>query len=127
MVSNCVINLSPEKARVFAEIARVLRPGGRMLVSDLVSEELTAEFRRRLGSVRCCISGTISEAAYRLGLERAGLGDVEIVERIHYGVAQLRALVESDCADDRELEVAIELAESCAGKVWSAKISARKP
>ncbi|MDO8632640.1 MAG: arsenite methyltransferase, partial [Phycisphaerales bacterium] len=91
VISNCVINLSPEKGRVFAEIARVLRPGGRMLVSDIVVEELPDWVRRDVALYASCVSGAIREDEYLDGLRRAGLVDVEVRERIVYDEAQLAA------------------------------------
>jgi SAM-dependent methyltransferase len=79
VISNCVINLSTDKSRVFAEIARVLRPGGRVGVSDVVAaDELTPAERAERGSHVGCIAGALSFSGYREGLEGAGLGDVEV-------------------------------------------------
>ncbi len=135
VISNCVINLSPEKPRVFAEIARVLRPGGRMMVSDLVAEELPAEIRESPELYCSCIAGAISEAAYLDGLRAAGLVDVEVRERITYDHGQLVGFVESEvggspcCGSDAGQSAATveRIAEALAGKVHSARIFARKP
>jgi arsenite methyltransferase len=79
VISNCVINLSTDKPRVFAEIARVLRPGGRVGVSDVVAaDDLTPAERAERGSHVGCIAGALSFAEYRAGLEGAGLTDVEV-------------------------------------------------
>ena len=79
VISNCVINLSSDKDAVFREIARVLRPGGRMGVSDVVAEdELSDDERRERGSWAACYAGALSFAEYRAGLEAVGLEDVEI-------------------------------------------------
>ncbi len=80
VISNCVVNLSPEKDRVLAEIARVLRPGGRVGISDVVAEDrLTPADRGERGSHVGCIAGALSESEYREGLEAAGLVEVEVV------------------------------------------------
>jgi arsenite methyltransferase len=80
VISNCVINLSTDKAAVFREIARVLRPGGRMGVSDVVADDaLTPIERATRGSFVGCIAGALSFAEYRDGLAAAGLGDIELV------------------------------------------------
>jgi ubiquinone/menaquinone biosynthesis C-methylase UbiE len=79
VISNCVINLSVDKRRVFGEIVRVLRPGGRLGVTDIVaSDDLTPQERAERGSYAGCIAGALSFAEYRAGLEEAGFRDVEI-------------------------------------------------
>ena len=79
VISNCVVNLSPEKDRVLAEIARVLRPGGRLGISDVVAEDhLTPADRAARGSHVGCIAGALSISEYREGLAAAGLTDVEV-------------------------------------------------
>ncbi len=79
VISNCVINLSIDKAAVMAEIARVLRPGGRLGVSDVVADdELSPAQRAERGSFAGCIAGALSFAEYRSGLEGVGLTDIDI-------------------------------------------------
>jgi arsenite methyltransferase len=79
VISNCVVNLSPEKDRVLAEIVRVLRPGGRVGISDVVAEDrLSTAERAERGSHVGCIAGALSESEYRDGLAAVGLGDVEV-------------------------------------------------
>ncbi len=124
VISNCVINLSPDKPRVFREIARVLKPGGRMRVSDVVARELPAAILENPSLYSSCIAGAINEDDYLAGLRSAGLVEVEVLERVVYEAAQLRALVGSELGVDDETA---KLAESAVGKVWSAIIVARKP
>ncbi|MEE8523770.1 MAG: arsenite methyltransferase [Thermoanaerobaculia bacterium] len=128
VISNCVINLSPEKDRVFAEIFRVLKPGGRFAVSDIVAESLPAWLLQHEAAYAACVSGAISEDAYRRGLAAAGLDQVEVSERLVYDAPQLRAIVASDLDN---LGLASEIVErgiaEVAGKVWSAKFKGRKP
>ena len=79
VISNCVVNLSPEKDRVLAEIARVLRPGGRIGISDVVAEDrLSPADRAERGSHVGCIAGALSVSEYRDGLASVGLVDVEV-------------------------------------------------
>jgi SAM-dependent methyltransferase len=79
VISNCVINLSLDKPAVFAEIARVLRPGGRLGVADVVAEDrLSPAARAELGSHAGCIAGALSVSEYEQGLQAAGLTDVSI-------------------------------------------------
>ena len=79
VISNCVVNLSTDKRAVLTEIARVLRPGGRVGISDVVAEDrLSVEERAERGSYAGCVAGALSETEYRSGLEQAGLVDVEV-------------------------------------------------
>jgi arsenite methyltransferase len=79
VISNCVINLSTDKAAVLTEIARVLKPGGRIGVSDIVAENhLTPEQRAERGSYVGCIAGALSQDEYQAGLEAAGFDDVSV-------------------------------------------------
>ncbi|MFI2761757.1 arsenite methyltransferase [Streptomyces echinatus] len=79
VISNCVINLSTDKPSVFADTFRVLKPGGRIGVSDVVADDtLTAEQRAERGDYVGCIAGALSFAEYRQGLEAAGFTDIEI-------------------------------------------------
>jgi SAM-dependent methyltransferase len=79
VISNCVINLAADKEAVFKDVFRVLRPGGRMGVSDVVAgDELSAEDRAERGSYVGCIAGALSFSEYRLGLESAGFTDISI-------------------------------------------------
>jgi SAM-dependent methyltransferase len=80
VISNCVINLASDKPAVFAEIARVLRPGGRVGVSDVVADDtLTPDERAERGSYVGCIAGALSFREMRDGLRHAGLADVEVI------------------------------------------------
>ena len=79
VISNCVINLSTDKATVLTEIARVLKPGGRVGVSDVVAEDrLSLEERGERGSFIGCIAGALSKSEYEEGLGAAGFEQIEV-------------------------------------------------
>ncbi len=86
VISNCVVNLAADKPAVFREIARVLRPGGRIGVTDIVAEDrLTAAERAERGSLAGCIAGALSFSEFETGLRNAGLADISITPT--HGVA----------------------------------------
>ena len=94
IISNCVINLSAEKPKVFAEMARVLRAGGRIGVSDIVAaDDLTAQQRAERGSFVGCIAGALSFSEYRAELERAGFVDIEVEPTHEVADAMVAAVV----------------------------------
>jgi arsenite methyltransferase len=81
VISNCVINLAPDKPAVFREIARVLKPGGRLAVSDIaLKRALPAEIGNDLMAYVGCIAGAIPIAHYKAGLLEAGFGAVEVID-----------------------------------------------
>jgi arsenite methyltransferase len=95
VISNCVINLSVDKPAVLTEIARVLKPGGRVGVSDIVAEDrLSHEDRAERGSYAGCIAGALSRSEYIAGLEAAGFEDVsvefthEVADGMHGAIVQ---------------------------------------
>jgi arsenite methyltransferase len=86
VISNCVINLAGDKSKVLAEAARVLRPGGRFAVSDVIADpDMDEVTRADMGAYTGCIAGALTEREFRAALSAAGLTDVEIREthRVH--------------------------------------------
>jgi len=135
VISNCVINLSPEKERVFAEIARVLKPGGRISISDIVVADLPDWVRESAALYGACVAGAISEENYLTGLRRAGLADVTVTERLVYDKTQLEAFVASEipseasaCCGGGAIPKALikGVAETLEGNIWSAKVTGRR-
>ena len=82
IISNCVVNLSPDKSAVFGEAYRVLRPSGRVMVSDIVIQgELPRSVRDRLDAWAACVAGALDESDYLSKIRAAGFEDVEVLSR----------------------------------------------
>jgi len=125
VISNCVVNLSPDKDAVFQEVYRVLRPGGRVTISDIVLHgELPQAIRDSLDAWAGCVGGALEETDYLGRLRAAGFAEVEVLSRDHVRIGaaaeweDVRALLGKD----------VELSpENLDGKVVSLKFRARKP
>ncbi len=80
IISNCVVNLSPDKSKVFQEAYRALKPGGRLTVSDIVSEgALPDEIKTDSNAWACCIGGALEQQEYLEKIKKAGFVDIEVV------------------------------------------------
>jgi ubiquinone/menaquinone biosynthesis C-methylase UbiE len=125
VTSNCVINLVPDKGRVFAEIARVLRPGGRLVVSDIVldgplPESVASDVFAYVG----CVSGAMQRQAYFGLLREAGLLEIEILRDVDY----LASVAETEPRWLEELAARTKVDPAdVQGRVRSVTYRARKP
>jgi SAM-dependent methyltransferase len=106
VISNCVVNLVPDKQRAFSEVFRVLRPGGQFSISDLVGENLPPEILSDPEKYCACIGGAASEEAYLDAARSAGLERVEVVDRFRWETPEL---------------------EGSSGIVWSLRVTGRRP
>jgi SAM-dependent methyltransferase len=114
VISNCVINLSVDKPAVLLEIARVLRPGGRVGISDIVAEDsLSAKDRAKRGSYVGCIAGALSVTEYEEGLRAAGFEDVSVTFTHEVADGMHGAIVRAAKPVDAPLPVAAARAGCC--------------
>ena len=124
IISNCVINLSPDKPQVFREAFRVMKPGGKLAVSDIVTDgPLPAEIKKNLSSWAGCVAGALDVKDYLAAIQEAGFTDPEITP----------VYLPHEMVDDaaKQLGEDIDLSQVSGDtlykSVFSAKITARKP
>jgi SAM-dependent methyltransferase len=125
VISNCVINLSPDKRRVFDEVYRVLRPGGRVMVSDIaLLKALPAAVRESIPAYVGCVGGASIKEEYLATIETAGFKDVAVVKETSaagiYGGGSLQDWAKS-------LSVSIETIREVIGSIVSMQVRAIKP
>jgi SAM-dependent methyltransferase len=121
VISNCVINLSPDKAKVFAEIFRVLKPGGRLAVSDIVTDgELPEKVRTSLSAWAGCVAGAVDAKEYIAIMEAVGFTDISI-QPVFFDKETV-----DDALRDMNLDLTAHPKESIYKAVYSAKITAHK-
>lgn len=122
IISNCVINLSPDKDRALAEAFRVLKPGGRFAVSDIVIRgDMPAEVRRNLELWAGCVAGALEETEYKNKLQAAGFEQVSIEPTRIYSAADARDLFEGTGVDVEAIAPLVD------GKFISGFVRAIKP
>jgi len=123
VISNCVVNLSADKARVIRETFRVLKPGGRFAVSDVVAQgRLPDDLRADMEAWVGCVAGALEEREYRQLLTAAGFGDIDVEVTRVYDVRQIAE--QSARTWD---ETAFARFEASGGRLVSAFVRARKP
>jgi len=117
VISNCVLNLVPDKPKAFREIARVLKPGGRVAISDIVLDgPLPEALQASEDGYTSCVSGAIGRQEYLAGLAAAGLDDIRVVSE-----ADAASLLAADCCGEGLADADL------AGVVTSIHVTARKP
>ena len=130
IISNCVVNLSPDKPAVFREAFRVLKPGGRLAISDIVlCRALSEPVRHVMGLWTGCVAGALLDIDYREELEEAGFEEVDVEPTHVYDSADI-ARMASDLSATLEIPRALDVEASIAdlgGAVMSAFVRARKP
>jgi len=126
-ISNCVINLVPDKERVFKEIFRVLKPTGRMMISDLVLlKELPDVIKNSVKAYIGCLSGAILKDEYINTVKTAGFQDVQISDETSFPI-ELMANDSTAKADIENLKISPEKIEEIASSVVSIKVCGNKP
>lgn len=133
IISNCVINLSVDKQKAFSEIGRVLKPGGRMLISDMVAEDLPWWVTRSGVLTAACGGGVISENEYVSGLKQVGIDDCTVIARQYYDPSQLASVVDETlptfikrircCGKAVSSTLLTKLATPISRNLWSAKFA----
>ena len=129
IISNCVINLSPDKRRVFQEAFRVLKPGGRLMVSDIVLlKELPQEIKNSVAAYIGCLAGAVDKKDYLRAIQKAGFEETKVIDEVTFptelmandpGIREIKIM--------KNLNMSREKARELARSVVSIKVSAVKP
>jgi SAM-dependent methyltransferase len=125
VISNCVINLSPDKKRVFQEAYRVLKPGGRVMVSDIVLlKELPAETKNSIEAYVGCVAGSTTREEYLATVAAAGFQKVDIVDEFSG-----KGIYDGDAAQAlvKDLKISSDFMKGAMDSIISARVSAVKP
>jgi ubiquinone/menaquinone biosynthesis C-methylase UbiE len=127
VISNCVINLSPDKKRVFLEAFRALKPGGRLMVSDIVLlKELPDFIRNSVQAYVGCLSGAIMKDAYLKTMKAAGFRKVEVLEESVFPI-EFMANDPTAHAIAKKAGTSLDKVQDAVGSVLTAKVSGVKP
>jgi arsenite methyltransferase len=127
VISNCVINLSPDKRQVFREAYRVLQAGGRLAVSDIVTYgKLPKAILQSLEAWAGCLAGALEEPEYIKAIKESGFVDVQVTARDYYDVEAIAGFEELKCCADVDQATAA-LKKLLDKRVASIKVTARKP
>lgn len=127
IISNCVINLSPDKESVFREAFRVLKPGGRLMVSDLVlAKELPAIIKGSVEAYVGCLAGAVMKEGYLQFIKKAGFRDIEVLSQSNYPIEAMANDITAQVVKNNR-QVTEEDLKSTEEAVVSIKISAKKP
>ena len=127
VISNCVINLSPNKKRVFQEAFRALRPGGRLMVSDIVLlKELPEEIRNSVAAYVGCVAGAVTKKEYLEAIQATGFEETKVMSEATFPT-ELLANDPTAREVAKNLKLSREKAKDLASSVVSIKVSAIKP
>lgn len=127
IISNCVINLAPDKKEVFNEAFRVAKAGGRLMISDIVLlTDLPDEIRSSIEAYVGCISGAILKDEYIKAIKEAGFRDVEVIEETSFPA---ESVVNDPTTKDliKKFDIPVEKVEEVVNSIQSIKVSAVKP
>ena len=127
VISNCVINLSPDKQKVFKEAFRVLKPGGRLMVSDMVLlKELPEAIKHSVEAYVGCIAGAAMKEDYLTAIRSAGFHEIELLGEDLYPIELMAndPIAQAICAD---LNLSAEKAKDLSKSIASIKVLAKKP